>query len=261
MMFSVPIIRRGRGSFGRPLAYLVLCLASMLLVTGCTLPWRHHTTHANVNTKAAHAPKPTTTQLLTSLQKSFRLANSFHVTMDVQNPGPVTQDQIQIRTANGDVSMPDKVKAQATVLMSGQSLTVNLISVGDNQFITDPVTGQWRVIKGILDPRTLTNPNTGIISVVSKVQNVSQPSSALVDGNPCWQITGQLDAKDLAFFTGGGVPAGTMLQAIACIGKGDSLPYYVSVTGQAATGDTPQTTRIFTMSNYNEPITITAPQI
>ena len=200
-MFSGQIARVGRGSLGSSLTCLVLCLASMFLVTGCTLPWRHHKVHTNVNTKAAHAPMPTTTQLLTSLQKSFRQASSFHVTMDVQNPGPAGQDSIQIRTANGDVSMPDKVKAQATVIMSGQSLTVNLISVGDNQFITDPVTGQWRVIKGVLDPRTLTNPNTGIISVVSKLQNVSKPTSAVVGGNPCWQITGQLNAKDLAFFT------------------------------------------------------------
>ena len=204
---------------------------------------------------------PTTTQLLTSLQKSFRQVSAFHVTMEVQNAGPVGQDSIQIRSANGDVAMPDKVKAQATVIMSGQSLTVNLISVGDNQFITDPVTGQWRVIKGVLDPRTLTNPDTGIISVVSKLRNVSQPTSAVVGGNPCWQITGQLNAKDLAFFTGGGVPDGTLLQTVVCVGKGDSLPYLVRATGQAAAGDTPQTTRIFTMSNYNESINIVAPQL
>lgn len=257
-MFSVR--RVVHGSFRRPLTYLALCLVCIMLVTGCSLPWRHHK-HTNANTNAAHAPRPTTAQLLTSLQKSFRAASSFHVTMQVQNPGPVQQDQIQIRTADGDVVMPDKVKAQATVLMSSQSLTVNLISVGNNQFITDPVTGQWRVIKGVLDPRTLTNPNTGIISVVSKVQQVSQPVSDVVGGNPCWRITGQLDAKDLAFFTGGGVPGGTLLQTSACIGKGDSLPYLVSVTGQAAVGDTSQTTRIFTMSNYNENITISAPQI
>lgn len=249
-----------RGSLGRFLTFLALCLVSMMLVTGCTLPWRHHKT-TNANTNAAHAPRPTTAQLLTALQKNFRMVKSFHVTMQVQNPGPVQQSQIQIQTADGDVFMPDKVKAQATVLMSGQSLTVNLISVGDNQFITDPVTGQWRVIKGVLDPRTLTNPDTGIVSVVSKVQNVTQPTSDVVGGNPCWRITGQLDAKDLAFFTGGGVPAGTLLQTTACVGKGDALPYLVSVAGQAAAGDTPQTTRLFTMSNYNENITITAPQI
>ncbi len=259
-MFSARFPRVARGFFGRSLTFLVLCLLSMTLVTGCTLPWRHHKT-TNANTNAAHAPRPTTAQLLTALQRSFRVVKSFHVTMQVQNAGTPQQDQIQIHSADGDVSMPDKVKAQATVLMSGQSLTVNLISVGDNQFITDPVTGQWRIIKGMLDIRTLTNPNTGLISVVSKLQNVSQPASYVVGANPCWGITGQLDAKDLAFFTGGGVPAGTLLKTTACMGKGDSLPYYVGVVGQAAAGDTPQTTRIFTMSNFNENITITAPQI
>ncbi len=69
--------------------------------------------------------------------------------------------------------MPDKVKAQASVILSGQNVQVNLISVGDTQVITDPLTGQWRVIKGVLDPRTLTNPDTGIVSVISKVQNVT----------------------------------------------------------------------------------------
>ncbi len=260
-MFSAHIERGGYGSSKRFLPCLALFLTCMLLVTGCTLPWRHHKTHMNANTRAAHAPRPTAAQLLASLQKSFRHASTFHVTMDVQNPGPAEQNQIQIHSANGDVSMPDKIKAQATVLMSGQSLSVNLISVGDNQFITDPVTGQWRVIKGVLDPRTLTNPDTGVISVVNKLQNVSQPASAIVNGNPCWEVTGQLDAKYLAFFTGGGVPNGTMLQTIACVGKGDSLPYLVQVTGQASVGDTPQTTRIFALSNYNERINIAAPQI
>jgi flagellar basal body-associated protein FliL len=259
-MFSAKFQHIARNFFGRSLTLLVLCLLGMTLLTGCTLPWRHHKS-TNANTLAAHAPRPTTAQLLAALQKSFRVVKSFHVTLQVQNAGTPVQDAIQIHSADGDVAMPDKVKAQATVMMSGQSLTVNLISVGGNQFITDPVTGQWRIVKGMLDPRTLTNPNTGLISVVGKLKNVSQPASYVVGNNPCWGITGQLDAKDLAFFTGGGVPAGTLLKTTACMGKGDSLPYYVGVVGEAAAGDTPQTTRIFTMSNYNENITITAPQI
>lgn len=242
----------------RSSALVVLCLAGLMLLAGCSLPWKHTTTAAHVN---PNAPKPTTQQLLTALQKNFRTVSAFHVVMQVQNPGPASQDQVQILNANGDVIMPDKVQAQATIVLSGQSVTIKLISVGNNQFITDPITGQWRVIKGVLDPRTLTNPDTGIISLVNKLQNVSQPTSDVVNNVPCWHITGQLNAQSLAFFTGGGVPAGTMLQTSACIGKADSLPYLVSVTGEAATGDTAQTTRSFAMSNYNENITITAPQI
>src|SRR5438477_1470026 len=248
-MFSSRIL------LGRTLIFTMLFLAGALLFTGCSLPWQHNTT------AVANGTKPTAQQLLTALQKNFRGVSAFHVVMKVDNPGSVTAQQVQIRSANGDVVMPDKVKGQATVILSGQSVTVNLISVGDNQFITDPITGQWRVIKGVLDPRTLTNPDTGIISLVGKLQNVSQPTSDVVNNVPCWRINGQLDAKNLAFFTGGGVPAGTMLQTTACIGKGDSLPYQLGVTGLAAIGDTAQTARVFNISNYNETITIAAPQI
>ena len=272
-MFSFRISAR------RISASITLCLAAMLLMTGCSLPWQHSARAKNVN-----APRPTTQQLLTSLQKNFKSVTAFHVVMQVQNPGPVTGDQIQIRNAIGDVLMPDKVSAQATVILSGQATQVKLISIGGTQFITDPITGQWRVIKGILDPRTLTNPDTGIVSLVGKVQHVSEPVDDVVNGVPCWRITGQLDAQYIAFFTGGGVPAGTMLQTSACIGKLDSLPYQLKVSrsarlnalavdaiaslagcmrssGQAARNDTKDTSYTFVMSNYNENITIVAPPV
>jgi len=241
----------------RALSLAILCMGCILLLSGCKFPWRQHSASANTT----NIPKPTTQQLLTALQKNFRTVSSFHVVLQVQNPGPATPDQIQIHSADGDVLMPDKVKAQASVVLSGQSVSVNLISTGNNEYITDPITGQWRVIKGVLDPRTLTNPNTGLISLISKIQNVSSPVSDVVNNVACWRVTGQLAAKNIAFFTGGGVPAGTMLQTNACIGKLDSLPYQVTVTGQAAAGDTDQTAYDFALSQYNENISINAPAI
>jgi hypothetical protein len=236
------------------LSLLLLCMLSTVFLTGCSLPWKHHST-------SKLPPSPTTQQLLATLQKNFRNVTTFHVVMQVQNPGQAGQNQVQIRSANGDVSMPDKVKAQATVMLSGQPVTINLISIGANQFITDPVTGQWRVIKGVLDPRTLTNPNTGLLSLIGKLRNVSRPVADNANGTPCWRITGQLAASDLAFFTGGGVSPATMLKTSACVGKADALPYQLVVTGQAARGDLTQTSRTFLLSHYNESVTIQAPQV
>ena len=235
---------------------LLLCVASALLFTGCSLPWQHSSTTA----QAAPGPKPTTQQLLVALQKNFRTVKSFHVVMQVENAGTPANGRIQIRSASGDVIMPDKVSASANIILSGQAVSVKLISIGSHQYVTDPITGQWRPIIGVLDPRTLTNPNTGLISLVGKVQNLSQPGDDNVNGTPCWRVSGLLNAKYLAFLTGGGVPAGTMLQTSVCIGKADGLPYEVKVVGMAAIGDTNNTTYSFELSNYNENITITAPQ-
>jgi hypothetical protein len=181
--------------------------------------------------------------------------------MKTDNLGNTDASQIVIRQADGDVVMPNKVRAQANVLLSGQAVTVNLVSVDSHQYITDPITGQWRVVTGMLDPSVLTNPNTGLVALAGQLQNITGPTDDNVNGTPCWRVNGLLPAKDLAFFTGGGVPAGTMLKTSVCAGKADGLPYEITVTGEAAPGDTSQTTRTFFISKYNENISIVAPQV
>lgn len=245
-------------SVRRILAYTALFMACALLIAGCKFPWQHSPSNAIANTLG---PKPTAQQLIAAAQKNFRSVTAFHVVMKVDNLGTAPDGAIQIRSADGDVVMPDKVKASANVLLSGQVVSVVLVSIGDTQYITDPITGQWRVVKGVLNASTLTNPDTGIVSLASKLTNLSQPVDDAVNGTPCWRFTGQLNAQVLAFLTGGGMPPGTMLATSICVGKADGLPYQLVVTGEATKGDTAQTTRTFDISNYDETINITAPQI
>jgi len=243
-------------SSGRTLAFVALCVAGAILLSSCKFPWQHTTTPIS-NLGA----KPTAQQVIAVIQKNFRSVTAFHVTMKVENLGTAQDGSIQIRSADGDVLMPDKVKAQANILLSGQVVTVNIISIGDTQYITDPITGQWRVVTGVLNASTLTNPDTGIIALANKLTQLSTPVQDSVNGIPCWRVNGQLDASALDFLTGGGVPAGTMLTTSVCAGVADGLPYQLSVIGQAAKSDTAQTMRTFTISNYNESVTISAPQI
>lgn len=235
----------------------ILTIASALLIVGCAPPWQH----VNTTSSSNGGSKPTAQQVLASIQKNFPQVSSFHVIMKVNNLGSSSGSQIQIRSADGDVIMPDKVKAQANVLFSGQPVTIKIISIGNVQYITDPITGQWRVVKGVLNASTLTNSDTGIISLSSKLQQLSGPTDDIVNGTSCWRVNGLLDAKYLAFLTGGGVSAGTMLQTSVCAGQSDGLPYQLTVVGQAAKSDTTQTSRTFNISDYNEHTAITAPLI
>jgi hypothetical protein len=225
-------------------------------MSGCTI-FRHNRV---INTANATGPTPTPERLISQLQQSFRAVKSFHVKMRVENAGPADPNQVQILNAEGDVIMPDKVKVQANVALSGQNAQVSLISVDGKQYVTNPITGKWDERKDLLDPATITNPDTGVISVITKMQNPSKPAASNANGAPCWSIKGTSDAQNLAFFTGGGAPAGSQLQISACIGQNDSLPYYLSIVGQAGHGDTPQTTRTFDLFNYNEQVTINKPQ-
>jgi hypothetical protein len=218
------------------------------LLAGCSLPWQSQ-------------PTPTAQQLLSAMQKNFHTVQTFHIQLQTQNTGLLSPgDAPWINAANGDVVIPDKVKAQATVIVMGNAVDVNLISIGKDQYVTDPITGKWGKVEGLIDPRILTNPDTGVLSLITKVHNLSVPTSDTANSVPCWLVQGQLASKELAFFTGNNA-ATTQLQVSTCIGKQDNLPYLVTVTGKAIPTDTDQTIRSFLLSNYNKPVTITAPQI
>ena len=200
---------------------------------------------------------PDTHQLITQAQAAIQKVQSYHFNLAVDNPG--TGAALIIKTADGDVLVPDKLKASANVLVFGNVVQVQIIAIGDKQYVTDPITNKWMHTSGLLDPRTLSDPKTGIAAILGHIQNPGTPTDANVDGKPCWSIDGTLDAKYLAGITGGGAPAGTMDKINTCIGKSDKLPYVIKITGIAAPGDTDKTARTIKLSKFNENLTITPP--
>src|SRR5581483_7231285 len=121
--------------------------------------------------------------------------------------------------------------------------------IGDKQYITDPITGKWTEAPGVFDPRTLSNPQTGISAILGHIQNPSTPTDSNVDGTPCWSTSGTLDAKYLSGITGNsGAAAGNTVNVTTCIGKSDKLPYLIKMSGVAVQGDTDKTVRTFKLS-------------
>ena len=103
----------------------------------------------------------------------------------------------------------------------------------------------------------------GVAAILGHIQNPStvNDTNANVDGRPCWNVNGKLDPTYLSGITLGVAPAGTLDSVTTCIGKSDNLPYLISITGIAATGDTASTTRTFTLSKFGESISITPPPV
>ena len=206
------------------------------------------------------SPAPTTPDahtLITRAQAAIQKVTSYHFNLAVDNPG--TSSTLVIKTADGDILVPDKLKASANVLVIGNVVQVKIITIGSNQYITDPISNNWLKTSGLLDPRILSDSNTGVSAILGHIQNPSTPADSSVDGTPCWSIDGTLDAKYLAAITGGGAPANSVVKVTTCIGKTDNLPYLIKMTGIAAPGDATNTVRTFKLSKFGESLTITAP--
>ncbi len=200
---------------------------------------------------------PSAQQLIGNAQKAIQKVTSYHFNLAVDNPG--TGATLVIKSADGDILVPDKLKANANALVGGNIVQVQIITIGDKEYFTNPITGEWIPTTGLIDPRSLSDTKTGVAVILGAIQNPSTPADSNVDGTPCWSIDGTLDAKYLAAITGGGVSPGTMVAINTCIGKNDNLPYQIRIKGIATQGDTTNTVRTFKLSKFGENVTITAP--
>ncbi len=221
-------------------AYLLALLTTIFLLAAC-----------------GGATAPTAQQLITNAQAAIQKVTSYHFNLVVDNPG--TGGVLTIKSADGDILVPDKLQAKASAIVLGNVVQVQLITIAGKQYITDPITGKWETTISLIDPRTLSNSSTGVAAILGHIQNPSTPTDASVDGTACWSMDGMLDAQYLTAITGGGAPAGTMVAVTICIGKADNLPYQIRMSGIAASGDTNKTVRTFKLSKFGENLTITAP--
>lgn len=217
-------------------------LAILLLLVGCG---------------GTASSAPSAQQLIKSAQTAIQKVSAYHFNLTAQNIG--VSSPLPIQSADGDIVVPDKLKASATVLLNGQPFQTQVIAIGNNEYVY--VLTSWQQTSDLLDPRKLSDPQTGVASLLGQLKNPSTPADSTSNSTPCWSINGKLDAGALTAFTGGGAPAGTTDDVTTCIGKSDNLPYLIVIKGIAAQGDTAQTTRTFKLSKFNEKVTITAPQV
>ncbi len=217
-------------------------LACMLALTACG---------------GSAATTPDAHTLITQAQAAIQKVTSYHFNLTVDNPG--TAGALIVKTADGDILVPDKLQANANALLFNNVVQVKIIAIGADQYITDPITNAWHKTSGLLDPRTLSDSKTGVAAILGNIQNPSTPTTSSVDGMPCWSINGTLDAKYLVAISGGGAPAGSTVKGTTCIGKSDNLPYLIKMSGIAAQNDSTNTVRNFKLSKFGESVTITAP--
>ncbi len=203
------------------------------------------------------ASTPSAQQLIKNAQAAFQKVTAYHFNLVADNAG--AGGFLVVKSADGDVVVPNKLQADAIAQVVGNDVKVKIISLGDKQYVTDPISGKWQSTSGLLDPRTLSDSKTGIVAILGDIENPSTPTASNVDGRACWNISGKVKAQDIQGITGGGTPANSAVDTTTCIGKSDNLPYQILVKGIAVQGDSAQTVRTFKLSKFNESISIVAP--
>jgi LppX_LprAFG lipoprotein len=216
----------------------ILALGMMILIAACN-----------------NSSVPSADSLIQKASSKFSSDTSLHFVLKAKNIKPGAFSVVQ---ATGDVVRPDKLKASGSVEpFAGTQLPINVIFIGGAQYLG--IGGSYNKTDQLPNLVVIFDSKQGIGAILGQFKKPGVPSSEDVAGVNCWKIAGTVDSTLLNPITGSTNTTASPVSTTLWIGQSDGQIHQVSLQGIATDGDTADTTRTFTLSNFNENITITAP--
>jgi hypothetical protein len=145
------------------------------------------------------------------IQSAERMSGLPGFQFTIQNSGAdVILDEasaLALGQAVGYYSAPDKAQAEVNVLTPGFATSVNVISIGDMQWQTNPLTAQWAELppQWGFNPAALFDGETGIQSIlISDLSELELIGAENLEEGPVeelFSISGNLDGSGLVELT------------------------------------------------------------
>lgn len=183
---------------------------------------------------------------------------SFHFLFKVEHPARSTSG-LSLTFADGDVIVPDKLKADVAGTLSGVSLRSQIVFVGPKQFLKDPFSGTWRTLETKTSPVAFFDPARGVLAVIEGSTQLALAGSKKVGGVDAYDLRGKVPARDLTAILGNR-PSDRLANVELLVGKSDLLLRRVRLEGPVSAGEPANITRIVEVSKFNENVTIKAPE-
>jgi lipoprotein LprG len=225
---------------------LLLC-AALVAVASCT---------SGASDTAATSTAQGAQQLLRKSGASMKAVTSVQFSLTVT--GELTA--IPVHNATGVLTRAGDARGNARITELGQLVQVDFVLVGDTFYVKGP-TGNYQKLsaslaESIFDPTAILDPNRGVAHVLASVQNPQPAGGETVDGVATTKITGKV-GKQIA---GDLVPGiGADVDATLWLANDDkALPVRAQFVVPTTAGNSGGTV-VVDLSNYNQPVTITAP--
>jgi hypothetical protein len=199
------------------------------------------------------------TALLARAASKFDQLTAFHFVLTAQHLGAA--DPLPVTQASGDVQRPDMMTTTATVNSAFGAVQVRHINIGQQEWITNPLTGTFESTSEYAGLLAIFGAQQGVGAALAQLQQPSAPQSSSAAAGDCWKISGILPASAIAAVVNGAAASNQSVPTTVCIGKADDELYSVTLAGPVSQTDTPQTARMFTLTRFNQPVTIAPPPV
>ena len=224
--------------------FLVGLVATFVLVLGC-----------GGDDKSSSSNDPS--EILSASVAAVQDLDSFHFKLDHENGSTPMPLSLELTSAEGDIVVPDRLKAEIRAKASALNIRLDVIGIGEETWITNPFSRRWERLPGAA-LREIANPAALVGVLVEALQDVQLAGMTEVDGTSTYHLRGTIDSGALADALPIASPGHTAAVELY-VAESDSLPRRARISGPLSNGEPEDIVRQVDFSRFNEPVTIQAP--
>ncbi len=204
------------------------------------------------------ATLPPVDQVLPKAVERVGTVKSFHFRLDHENGFSPLPLNLKLRTAEGDIQVPDRMKADLEAEVGGATLRVQIVGIGEEAWMTNPFSREWQPLPAGTTISAIFDPAAGIQAVARSLQDVRVTGMEKVDGENTYVLEGTVDSgilKAAVPIAEPGLTVGVKLW----ISTNDYTMRQIRLEGPFAPGEPENIVRILVLSKFDEPVSIEPP--
>ena len=199
----------------------------------------------------------TASEILTDASKASASVTSFHFKLSHQNGSTPLPLNLSLESAEGDIGVPDKLAADVKADAAGINVSVKVIGINNETWVTNPFTRNWQRLGGT-NIRDFADPAALVTGLLPDIKDPQLQGREDVDGASTYRLTGTMESAALTDALGIAEPGHTV-RVEEWIGVDDSLPRRVKLSGRLSDDEKENVTRQVDLSRFNQPVDIKAP--
>src|SRR5256714_1604569 len=148
-------------------------------------------------TVAACAPAPrelTPKEVLDRAADALDKATTAHFALEQQNGSVQLAAGVQVVNAEGDVQRPDRMNMKFTLRLAGFSAEAQLIAIGEDLYVTNPLSGQWQKAPSSTGAPRVLDKEAGISALLRQVSDPQRVGNESVDSVQTVHVKGRVPA-------------------------------------------------------------------
>jgi hypothetical protein len=201
-------------------------------------------------------------QYLQDLADQWADTDTAHFDLDIDGKTYLDADEnIELKSAEGDLKRPDQVSAKADVGVSFASFDVDLIVIGDDAYMTNFLNGDWERAPSNFDfnPALIFDDDSGIGAILEEMDDARIGGESQINGHDAVEISGTVPQGDVSKLVAGALEGDEIGIRLWMDAETSELLRISLSEPDDVEGD--PTSWIITFSKHGAPVTIEAPDL